>query len=472
MPLRKAVQEKVRSGREVQKNVLNNRAGLPPNWSQMTPEQRREYRLKKFANPENVRFVSPEAEKAFKIRAQRFVDVYNIKEPDRVPIQMPLGNLPYIYGGINMNTAMYDYEKAVQACKKFNDRYSAELEVFVGPNATPGKALEILDYKLYAWPGHGLSIEAPGFQFVESEYMLAEEYDALIRDPSDFWLRTYLPRVFGAYECFRKFAPLTDIIEMPTVNIMPLADPQVQESLQRMLDAGKELHRRTQITGEYARLGSASGFPASMGAFCKAPFDTLGDTLRGTQGIMMDMYRRPAKLLEAMDVIADITIASVLNHSNISNMHIVSFPLHKGADGWMSQKQFETFYWPTLKKIMEALIDDGLIVLLFAEGCFDSRLETVNVFPKGSLTWWFDQTDMFRAKKILGEKCSMQGNVPSSLIATGTPGAVKEYCRKLIEVCGKGGGYTLSAGCVPDHPKLENIQAMLAATKEYGVYRK
>jgi uroporphyrinogen-III decarboxylase len=456
----------------VVKNVFDNRAGLPPAWSQMTREQRRDYRLKRFANPENIRFISPEAEKAYKTRAQRFVDVYNLKEPDRVPVQMPMGNLPYIYSGINMKTAMYDYEKAVQACKKFNDRYSAELEVFVGPMTTPGKALEILDYKLYSWPGHGLSEEAPGFQFIEAEYMRAEEYDALIRDPSDFWFRTYLPRVFGVCQSFHKFAPLTDIIEMPSINNLPFADSQVQETLQKMLDAGKELQRRKQITGEYARLGGASGFPAAMGSLCKAPFDTLGDTLRGTQGIMMDMYRRPDKLMEAMDVIADITIHSVLNNANISNMHIVSFPLHKGADGWMSQKQFETIYWPSLKKIMDALMNDGLMVSLFAEGCFDSRLETVNVFPEGALTWWFDQTDMFRAKKILGKKCSMQGNVPSSLIATGSASAVKEYCRKLIEVCGKGGGYTLSAGCVPDNPKLENVQAMLAAVKEYGVYRK
>jgi uroporphyrinogen-III decarboxylase len=454
------------------KNITDNRAGLPPNWSQMTREQRREYRLNKFINTENINFISPEAAKAYKTRAQRYVDVYNLKEPDRVPVQMPIGNLPFIYGGISVHTSMYDYEKTLQACQKFNDRYSAELEVFVSPLTTPGKALEILDYKLYVWPGHGLSINAPGFQFVESEYMRVEEYDALIRDPSDFWFRTYLPRVFGSCDSFRKFAPLTDIIEMPSAYIMPLSDPQVQDTLQRMLDAGKELQKRKQITDAYARLGPASGFPMSMGAFCKAPFDIIGDTLRGTQGIMKDMYRRPEILVKAMDVIADITIASMLNHSNISNMHIVSFPLHKGADGWMSQKQFETFYWPTLKKIMQALIDDGLMVSLFAEGCYDSRLETVNVFPKGALTWWFDQSDMFRAKKILGEKCSIQGNVPSSLVATGSPEAVKEYCRKLIEVCGKGGGYTLGAGCIPDNPKLENVKAMLEAAKEYGTYRR
>jgi uroporphyrinogen-III decarboxylase len=79
---------------------------------------------------------------------------------------------------------------------------------------------------------------------------------------------------------------------------------------------------------------------------------------------------------------------------------------------------------------------------------------------------------MALAKKVLGDKFTIQGNVPSSLMVTGAPADVKECCRKLIETCGKGGGYIMAAGCVADNPKLENLQAMMAAIREYGVYRK
>ncbi len=79
---------------------------------------------------------------------------------------------------------------------------------------------------------------------------------------------------------------------------------------------------------------------------------------------------------------------------------------------------------------------------------------------------------MFRAKQILGDKCCIQGNVPTSLTVTGDPKDVKEYCRKLIEVCGKGGGYILAAGATAENPKLDNLRAMVAAAKEYGVYKK
>ena len=53
---------------------------------------------------------------------------------------------------------------------------------------------------------------------------------------------------------------------------------------------------------------SALGFPGMMGGLAKAPFDTLGDTLRGTQGIMMDMFQRPEKLHDAMERIMPLTI--------------------------------------------------------------------------------------------------------------------------------------------------------------------
>ena len=110
--------------------------------------------------------------------------------------------------------------------------------------------------------------------------------------------------------------------------------------------------------------------------------------------------------------------------------------------------------------------------IMFAEGGYETRIGSITDFPKGSVVWWFDQTDMAKAKKVLGDKFCIQGNVPSSLICTGTPEKVKEYCRKLIEDCGPGGGYVLGAGCIPDDPKLESVRAMMAAAKEYGIYRK
>ena len=117
-----------------------------------------------------------------------------------------------------------------------------------------------------------------------------------------------------------------------------------------------------------------------------------------------------------------------------------------------------------------ALIDEGIMPVLFAEGSYMTRLETVNEFPSGTVTWRFDQTDMARAKEVLGDRCCITGNVPTSLIATGSPEAVKERCRELIEACVEGGGYILTSGASVEKAPPENLRAMMEAAKEYGVY--
>ena len=144
-------------------------------------------------------------------------------------------------------------------------------------------------------------------------------------------------------------------------------------------------------------------------------------------------------------------------------------PLHKGADSFMSVKQYETFYWPTFKKVVMALVNEGIVPILFAEGSYNKRLDIIGDFPKGAVAWYFDQTDIFKAKEKIGDKCCIIGNVPTSLMMTGTPQQVKEHCRKLIEVCGKGGGYILAGGANIDEGNPENLRAMMAAAKEYGV---
>lgn len=445
----------------------------PENWPELTPEQRRDWRLDNFLKSgEKIKFVSPQAKKYYNTRVKRLIDVYNVRKPDRVPINITAGNLPLAMAGLETRTAFYEPQKAFDASMKFNERYSQKLELFSLPMAMSGEALDILDYKLYVWPGHGLPDNAPGWQFVEGEYMTVDEYDDLIRDPSDFWLRKYLPRVFGAFEGFRLFQPFTNINENVHVNsLMPMATPQVQEMFKKFLEAGEAFQRNSAGLFQYMSLGAAWGFPRTWGGFAKAPFDTLGDTLRGTTNIMKDMFRQPDKLLRALDVIADITIDNVLKATITDDAVTVMYPLHKGADGWMSQKQFDKFYWPSLKKVMNALIGEGLIQQLFAEGSYNTRLEYVNEFPRGSVLWYFDRTDMAAAKRILGKDCPLMGNVPSSMIVTSTPAEVKKYCKELIEVAGKDGGFILSPGSSSENPKLENLKAMVEAVNEYGYYR-
>jgi uroporphyrinogen-III decarboxylase len=216
---------------------------------------------------------------------------------------------------------------------------------------------------------------------------------------------------------------------------------------------------------------TASGFPNIVGGFTKAPFDVIGDTLRGTKGIMLDMYRQPDKLLEAMDRLTPLMIKMGVGSAQMFGHPLIFMPLHKAADGFLSAEQFKKFYWPTFRKVMMGLIAEGVVPMPAAEGHWDTRLEVLSDLPKGKTMWMIDQSDMTKAKKTLGKVACLFGNVPSALLGLGTPQEVKDYVKKLIDVAGKGGGFIVSNGAFFDHAKPENIHAMVDTTREYGVYK-
>ena len=283
-------------------------------------------------------------------------------------------------------------------------------------------------------------------------------------------MRIYLPRTMGAFESFQKLVPFKRAFGMPAVFLASCMLPEVQEAFQAVIDAAKELAKFRQAVAEITKEAQAAGYPPFLGGFAHAPFDLFGDTLRGTHGIMMDMYRQPAKLQEAMEVVTPWIVEGAVSGANASGIPIIFMALHKGDDSFMSDKQFETFYWPGLKKVILGLVAEGCVPLLFAEGSYNRRLESVRDLPEGSVIWWFDRTDMARAKKILGDRNCIAGNVPTSLMCTGTPREVKEYCRNLIEVCGKHGGYILTGGAQVHNTTAENLRAMIDAAREYAVH--
>ena len=434
-------------------------------------EEKREERFRNWLSAPGVQFVSPAAEQGYRARLTRIIRAIRVQEPDRVPCILPAGQFPAPYAGITVRTAMYDYEEMKRAWRKFLYDFDGDTCVIPGVSVTSGRANEITKTRISVWPGHGLPEDAGMAQFVEGEYMKADEYDALLKDPADFFMRVYLPRTMEAFEPFRKLPPFKFAFGMPMIFLASCMQPEVQEAFQSVIETGKELAKFRRAVAEVAKEAQAAGYPPFQGGFAHAPFDLLGDTLRGTHGIMMDMFRQPVRLQEAMEAVTPWIVEQAVSGANASGVPVIFMPLHKGDDSFMSEKQFETFYWPGLKKVISDLVAEGCVPLLFAEGSYNKRLEVVRDLPERSVIWWFDRTDMARAKKILGDANCIAGNVPTSLICTGTPEEIREHCRNLIEVCGKNGGYILTGGAQVHNTTAENLQALIEAVRLYGVYK-
>ena len=186
---------------------------------------------------------------------------------------------------------------------------------------------------------------------------------------------------------------------------------------------------------------------------------------------MLDMYRQPDKLLQAIERIESIILQEAISVAKNDGNPRVFIPLHRGADGFMSDEQFRIFYWPSLQRLILALIKEGLTPCPFFEGKVDSRLEYLRELPKGKVLVRFDTTDLFKAKEIIGDMMCIGGNVPVSLLQVGTPEEVKSYCKNMIDIIGKDGGFIMCTRTVLDDAKPENVRTWIDFTKEYGVYQ-
>lgn len=445
---------------------------MTENWAELSAGERRDARIADWLAAEGVPFESPEAEATYRAGVERFRDAIAVtKEPDRVPIMLNATFMPADLYGVSPHAMMYEPEVLTSTFGRFLTEYRPDYyftPVIIGS----AQVLEILDYKQYAWPGHGVSKES-GYQYVEREYMLAEEYQALIDDPSDFWLRMYLPRMCGALEPFTRIPPLTELWEVVSVtgHMIPFGAPDVQDALRALLEAGRTAFEWIQHVGAFDMMVMGKGFVGAAGGLSKAPFDILADTLRGTRATMIDMHRRPELVLKAVERLTPLAIKQGVNAANQRKNPVVFMPLHKGADGFMSDEQFRQFYWPSLKEVIVELANEGCIPFLFCEGGYNTRLEYLAEIPKGTTLCMFDRTDMREAKRVLGGRVCIAGNVPSGLIMTGTADEVKAYCKELIDDVGKGGGYMMSFGTAMDQGKPDTVHAMIDFTREYGVYR-
>jgi len=441
-------------------------------WEELTPDEKQETLFAKCLSAEGIEFASPQAEKSYKERVTRLKDAIQLKKlPDRVPVLPITSFFPVYYGGITPQEAMYDYDKLYASHKKFILDFEPDVNIGAG-NPCPGKVFDILDYKLYAWPGHGVSPNHT-YQCLEAEYMMADEYDALIQDPSYFFTATYFPRIFGKLEAFKMLPNFSSVQEIVFVglNVIPFGLPDVQAAYQTLFEAGAEAMKWAGVVGAFNNEMASLGFPSLFGGFSKVPFDVIGDTLRGTRGIMLDLYRQPDKLLEALEAITPMMINMGVSAVKMSGAPGVMIPLHKGADGFLSDEQFKKFYWPYFRKLIMGLIEEGCVPFSFVEGGYNTRLESISDVPKGKTMWAFDRTDMAKAKQTIGKVACIAGNMPTDLLSVGTPQQVKEYAKNLIDTCAPGGGYIMSNGVAADEVKAENVKMMMDFTKEYGVYK-
>ncbi len=402
-------------------------------------------------------------------RLKRVMDAAAVREPDRVPLVPVFQAFPIYYAGYTIQDAMEDWKKAGAAYDIFYQHFQPDLgwdPILFNPTAY----LERSGITWYRWPGHDIDDPNAMYQYAEGKYMTADEYPEAIRDMTKFMMNKWMPRSFANFPGLAKLDFRNAMWFGHIGTLLNFADPQVISTLEAMVETGKILSEWFAYLGEYGqKLKNRFGIPLIYAGFAYAPFDMIGDSMRGTVPILMDMFDHPQELLELIDVVTDYAIEDTIKGCSGKETPFVWYWLHKGVDEFMSDEQFKTFYWPSLRKYINAVADAGLTPVVYVEGAYNSRLGYLTEITPGKAIFSFEYTDMAQVKKTLGGHSCIMGNVPAVTLSYGSRQEVVDYCKWLIDTCAPGGGYIMDSGTMIDDAKTENIEAMFETTLTYGI---
>ena len=402
-------------------------------------------------------------------RVKRVADCVALKEPDKVPFIPVMEAFPVYYGNKTIKTCMYDYTETESCFDKFFGDFKPDLGwdpimIF------PAQALETIGINWFRWPGRGVDDENVMYQYIEDEYMRSDEYLEAIKDMSNFMNTKWIPRSFAAMQGFKKLYT-RNAMWFGFLGTFSAFDDEVINSMQAAADAAKIINKWFGYLGDYrGKMRDKFGVPLAYAGFAYAPFDMLGDSLRGTSGILTDLYDQPDNVLQLVEKITDYAIEDTIKGAENAESPYVWFWLHKGVDSFMSDEMYKKFYWPTLQRYIVALTENNLVPVVYCEGEYNTRFDYLKDVPKGKVIYDFEWIDMVKAKKELKDIACIAGNMPNYLLSYGTPGEIDEYIRKLLGECMDGGGFMFDTGALIDDAKFENFVAMYNAVDKYGRY--
>ncbi|HNR98335.1 MAG TPA: uroporphyrinogen decarboxylase family protein [Planctomycetota bacterium] len=395
-----------------------------------------------------------EMEKLYQARLARYTTAMRNEKPDMVPIRPFVAEFTAKYAGYTCQEVTHDYEKAFDAACKCAAAF--DWDAVVGNMVYVWTGLtQAIGLKYYAVPGVDISPDT-GFQYREPPpdraFMRADEYDALIEDPTGFLLNVWLPRV--------------------STDVVPIGAPATLRNNLSFLKGGMAmLNYFFGFGGQNQRLRTECGTVSAIAGILKAPMDILADKLRGYLGLINDLMEQPEKVLAACEALMPHLTWVALSGADPAKEVPITIWMHRGCVPFVSREHFDRIYWPTLKPIIEEIWSKGHQVLFYAEGSWDAHLGAFAELPEKSIIYHVDRGDIFNAHKALGGKFCLSGGIPNAMLAYNSPNEVRACVKKVIEGVARDGGYIMDASAiVQDDARVENMRAMTEAAREYGQY--
>lgn len=368
--------------------------------------------------------------------------------PDRVPVAPLIHYFAAACAGLtcaDMWRSRRRYRHAMRACFDMVGPWDASY------------LLDAVSPEAYTWlvpmkmliPGRDLPEESPA-QFLEIEIMKRSDYEWMIRR-------------------FKKGDKMA-FLELLTKLVRRANTPRLSGA-RGMLRLLKDAVRQAYCYRQNARIWRRLGATMYYGGGMEAPFDTFSCT-RSFEPYIND-------LMETPEIVAEAAMAAVQGFviTTIASIRITGIPramilCHRSSNDFISPGMFRELAFPSLKKICEKLAEHNITIALHCDGNWDLNMEILRELPPNCCTVQLDGfSDIFRARRVLGNHISILGDVPPMMLCEAEPHDVDAYCRRLIEEVGGNGAFTLGAGCeIPYNAKKENVRVMIESVRKYGYY--
>lgn len=400
-------------------------------------------------------------------RSQLIDDALTLRESARVANATRVNAFPFYEYGVTIAEAMRDYEKATEAILRYHREFQPDIGTSLSTQL-PAPVLDAVGIKNLRYAGSGGLDENSTFQYIEYPTLEEEEYDEFFADPTGFAYRKWLPRCFSVFE---PFANMDHMAMMgggwmdPMINF---TSPAVIDSCKRLITASEEFKRFNQACGVCSAKLKEAGFPSIVGGGSATAFDMLGDGLRGTFGMMYDLKLQPENVHKAIDYFADAHIRHSVDLYKLTGNKYQWVMLHKGSDEFIGDDDYAEFYWPSLRKWILALIDQGIVPVVFCEGTYTKRLKFLKDVPKGKVIYLFETVDIRLAKQELGDVACIMGGFPMFTVTHGTPDQIRDLVKEYMDVLAPGGGYIFSLSASVDMCPRANMEALFDAVEQYG----
>ena len=388
-------------------------------------------------------YVKQQNAEEIKAKDQLFKDIWNCKCPERIPVTQGVDYIAsFEYAGLSPLRDLYSVDKILEAM----DKIMPEIDSDTNPI---GMAVSLVSNKILQ-PQNHVQAKDGFMQHPNFCAMKDDEYPILVKDPQKFLDEIIDVRVNKA---FHDKTP--EEIEM-----VKLRDNVANMFYYRDLNAGLDW-----LNIKYAR----STMNRSLG-LSGAPFDMIPNSSRNFSVVLVDIRRQPENVMEAVRVFTELFKTRIDNMAPGCECGRVFMPLHLAT--YMKGKDFDKFYWPTLKEICEYIVASGRRFSLFCEDNWDRYVEYLNELPEES-QMAFEYTDPALCVKTFGNKYSLAGFYPLDNIKSLSKEENEYEVKKFLDIVAPTQKYTFRTDKGPinlSDCNLEVMKHVIATVKEYGKY--